>query len=355
MGIKDFYKYVKTRWPECFTAVRYDHFRYQRIALDMMNLLYVFRARSDLTWMQMLLQYLQRLRHDYVHVVCVFDSNQPHPLKQATVEKRREDREKGRRRVQTLRVALERYEHDGLCPDELHSFLQSHPECVSALTQKPIPGAIRDHMLRLQRAYSLSFRSEEIQAVQDLLRALGYCVLQAEYDGEALCAYLSAQGVVDAVLSNDSDVFFFGATRVLFRFTDDGAYLIDADTLLQQMELTRAQFIELCLLCGTDFNASVRGIGFCRAYALVQQYPRTNVPDFPLSLDHTLLDQVRAFTDASNGTAWISSVHYCRPPSDRSAIAQLAFRHHIDLSLDDLVSYRPVSIVLDLEDSQEPA
>jgi len=347
MGIKDFYKYVKTRWPECFTAVRYDHFRYQRIALDMMNLLYVFRARSELAWMQMLIQYLQRLRNEYVHLVCVFDSNQPHPLKQATVDKRREDREKGRHRVQTLRAALDRYEQDETCTDELHTFLQAHPECVSALTQKPILGAIRDHLLRLQRAYSLSFRTEEIQAVQALLRALGYCVLQAEYDGEALCAYLSAQGAVDAVLSNDSDVFFFGATRVLFRFTDEGAYLIDASKLLSHMGLNRAQFIELCLLCGTDFNVSVRGIGFCRAYALVQQYPQTNVPHFPLQLDHTLLDQVRAFTDASHGTPFLSAVHYCRPPTDRSSIAQLAFRHHIDMPLDELMAYRWTPVVVE--------
>lgn len=346
MGIKDFYKYVKTRWPECFTTVRYEALAYQRVAVDMMNVLYVFRARNDQVWMKQCLQFLMRLRSKFVHVVCVFDHPQTHPLKQATVDKRREDRERGRHRAQTLRAMVDEYIACSELTPELEAFLTAHPECVSALTHKPIVGALQDYVDRLQRAYSLSFRTDEIQAIQALLRALGYCVLQAESDGEALCAYLSALGAVDAVLSNDSDVFFFGAKYVLFRFTDEGAYLIDSTKLLEDMGLTRAQFTELCLLCGTDFNASVRGVGFCRAYALVQEHSTLESETFPLTLDHALLRQVRAFADPQRGQSFCAYVHYCRPSQDPATLSQICFRYQIDLSLDELMAYTRVELVL---------
>jgi hypothetical protein len=277
----------------------------------------------------------------------VFDHPQTHPLKQATVDKRREDRERGRQRVQSLRAVVDAYINEQQNSPELESFLAAHPECISPLTQKPIVGAMQDYLDRLQRAYSLSFRTDEIQAMQDLLRALGYCVLQAESDGEALCAYLSALDAVDFVLSNDSDVFFFGAKYVLFRFTDEGAYLIDAAKLLDEMGLSRAQFTELCLLCGTDFNASIRGVGFCRAYALIQAHSTLESDSFPLpSLDHTLLRQVRAFADPQRGQAFCSNVHYCRPSCDPATLSRLCFRYHIDLPLDELVKYPHSEIIL---------
>jgi len=344
MGIKDFYKYVKLRWPECFEPIPYAALRYQRVAIDMMNVLYVFRARDDRSWMRAVVLFLLRLRNVYVHPVCVFDGSHTHPLKQSTVDKRREEREKGRHRVESLEQSLRHYESTQTCDDFLTSFLASHADCVSALTQKPIVGAIREHVQRLSRAYNLSFTASEIAGMQQLLRALGFCVIQAEYDGEALCAYLSANGQVEHVLSNDSDVFFFGATRVLFRFADEGAYQIDANRLLTAMGLTREQFINLCLLCGTDFNVSVRGVGFCRAYAMVQQYPRLDDPSFPYPLDHSLLNEIRTFADVSAGDAFAEQVHYCRPVQESPELHRLLFQYHIDLPLCDLLHWAHSSV-----------
>lgn len=339
MGIKDFYKYAKLRWPECFEPLPYSALRYQRVAIDMMNVLYVFRARDERAWMRMVLAFLIRLRDGFIHPVCVFDGEYTHSLKQATVDKRRLEREKGRLRAQNLQTSLQTYESSGECDEYLTSYLASHTDCVSALTQAPIISVLREHVRRLTRAYNLSFTHTEVTGIQDLLRLLGFCVIQADYDGEALCAYLSANGQVDCVLSNDSDVFFFGATRVLFRFTDDGAYCIETTKLLNAMGLSREQFVNLCLLCGTDFNDSVRGVGFCRAYATVQQYPRLDDPSFPYELDMALLNEIRPLTDASLGHAFVNQVHYCRPPDKTryAEICRLLFQFQIDLPMDEII------------------
>lgn len=355
MGIKDFYKYVKTRWPECFVPVAYDSFRFQRVAIDMMNVMYTIRARVDrdrgCEWLDGVVRFLLRLRDARVHPVCVFDGLRTHPLKQTTVDKRRDDREKGKQRVLKVQTGLEHYLSTRECTPEFQVFLDNHLDCVSMLTGEPIVGAVQAYLERTSRSYNLSFHPGEIEAVREVARALGMCVLAAEYDGEALCAYLSARGDVEAVLSNDSDVFFFGATRVLFRFSDDGAFLIDADHLFQSMGITRAQFINLCLLCGTDFNDSVRGIGFCRAYALVQQYTYLDVAEFPLQLDHALLDQVRAFTRVPPDVPAVQYTRRLDDGDDRVRLAQLWFRYQLRTSLDDAMAWTPTA--LELDDSDE--
>lgn len=326
MGIKDFYKYAKHRWPECFVPVPYTHFRFQRIALDMMNILYVYRARSEHEWISQVVLFLLRLRSQFVHPVCVFDGPS-HALKQATVDKRREDRDRGKDRMDTLMRALDEYQTTNVVNDVLGAFLKKHPDFVSALTQQPLIQPILEYVQRASRMYQMRFTASDVERLQSILRALGFCVCIARHDGEALCAYLSASGAVEAILSNDSDVFFFGGKKVLFRFWDEGAYLIAREDLLQRMGFTDQQFFEFCLLCGTDFNESVRGIGFCRAFTLLTEYKSIHAANFPVELDHELLQQVQSFTFQDH--APLLHAGYSLPPPEPTSY--LFFRHQLNI------------------------
>jgi 5'-3' exonuclease len=326
MGIKDFYKHLKTKHPECFQPVEYSMFQYQRIAIDMMNLLYVYKARDERHWLRRLLEFMIYLRERYVHPICVFDG-ESHPLKHTTVEKRKNDRERGRQRVDLLSKSVEHFRQTGEQDTYMTEFLETHPEFVSKLTGRPILSQFEYYLQRQGKNYSLQLRTVEVEAVKELLEAMGIVVLVAEYDGEALCSYLSASGQVDVVVSNDSDVFFFGCHRVLFKFTEQGGYLVHYKDILKGLDITSDEFVDLCLLCGTDFNTSIRGIGFCRALALVQQYKSIHNPQFPYrtQLDFDLLDQIRIMrkTNIENCCG------YTRPIQPER-LEQLLFKHQIE-------------------------
>lgn len=326
MGIKDFFKFLKTRAPECFHPTSFVELQHQRMAIDMMNLLYIYRARSAHDWMTQLLQFLLQLRHAYVHPVCVFDGVS-HPLKTDTVQKRKDDRTRGRERVHEVRDALRILSETGERTPSLDAFFKRHPDLLSPLTGQPLELQIQEYLDRQYAQYDLHFSVEEVNRLREMIQAVGITVLVAEHDGEALCSFLSASGRVEAVLSNDSDVFFFGCTRLLCKFTHEGAYAIDRDEMLSTLNLTREQFTDLCLLCGTDFNTSVRGIGICRAYALLQQYGSVHHPDFPLrdQLDWERLETVRKMT---HPPTTLPECPYCAPVVD-SNFAALAFRDQV--------------------------
>lgn len=52
-----------------------------------------------------------------------------------------------------------------------------------------------------------------------LLSTMGIQCIQSDGEGEALCARLNLVGLVDAVITDDSDVFGYGAKTVLRNFS----------------------------------------------------------------------------------------------------------------------------------------
>ncbi|KAJ2801746.1 hypothetical protein H4S07_004853 [Coemansia furcata] len=108
------------------------------------------------------------------------------------------------------------------------------------------------------------------------LDSLGFATHKADghVESEALCAALVRQGVADAACSEDLDVLAFGGQRLLrgFYTPADEMMLIDLDTALVELGLTRASFVDLCILCGTDFSATLEKVGPITALRLIRQY-----------------------------------------------------------------------------------
>lgn len=343
MGIKDFYKHLRNKYPECFIPVHYSNFKYQKVAIDMMNFLYIFKSRNDRDWMKLVIEFLLKLRKQFVHPICVFDG-QSHTLKQSTVEKRRTEREKGKTRVENHREALEEYKATKQMNTVLTHFLENKPHMVSQLTGLPLIGQIEEYLEKQNKQYSIHFRSNEIQAVKDIIQAMGICQITAEHDGEALCAYLCAQDRVEAVISNDSDVFFFGCKRVVFRSIDEGGYLIELSSILEKLEIDWEQFRDLCLLCGTDFNTPIKGIGFCKAYALILKYENARNPNIPFyeQLDQNLFQEIKDMCSPTTEHLETLNIHYAHP-IDFNKLQLLLFQQQIHMPLEQF-KIEPVKI-----------
>ncbi|SCV04649.1 LAME_0H20120g1_1 [Lachancea meyersii CBS 8951] len=120
--------------------------------------------------------------------------------------------------------------------------------------------------------------SNDLNAVKQLLRAMNISWIDASGEGEAECARLQECNSVDYVVSNDSDVFIFGATKVLrnlSKFWEDlpasyAGSLKKKDhketfiTILDMSEFqnwNRDQIILFYAFLGADYSQGVRGLG----------------------------------------------------------------------------------------------
>jgi exonuclease-1 len=88
-------------------------------------------------------------------------------------------------------------------------------------------------------------------------------------------AYLNKIKYVDFVISEDTDILAFGASRVLYKLGNDGYGLeIDAANLKQNKKLNLSNFdqnmfLSACILSGCDYLNSIDGVGVNSAFKLI--------------------------------------------------------------------------------------
>jgi len=108
---------------------------------------------------------------------------------------------------------------------------------------------------------------------RELLRLLDVPIVEAPAEGEAQAAHMNATGAADYVVSEDYDVLLFGGPQTLRQFTGSGSpELMELQATLARHDLTREQLIDAAILCGTDFNDGVSGIGPKTAVSLLQEH-----------------------------------------------------------------------------------
>jgi len=119
-----------------------------------------------------------------------------------------------------------------------------------------------------------------------LLDYMGIPWVQAPSEGEAQAAYMTRVGDVWASATQDYDSLLFGSLRLVRNLTITGKKflrktpryyklkpeLIKLDETLRELDLTREQLVDMCLLMGTDYNKGIKGIGPIKAYKLIKKY-----------------------------------------------------------------------------------
>ena len=214
-----------------------------------------------------------RLVADYgMRLVFVFDGSPPQ-LKRVEIEKRR--------------VVRERFEEE-------------YREAVAA----------GDYKAAMSKAVMTGrLTGEGIADAKRLLDLLGIPWVQAPSEGEAQAAYMAARGDVWASNSQDYDSLLFGAPRLVRYITIQGEEwlpskgrarklqpeIIELENLLDTLQLSRGQLIDLGILIGTDFNPGISGIGPKTALKLLRKHGR--LEDLPPEIRDRLTPDIDTIRD----------------------------------------------------------
>nr|KJB11469.1 hypothetical protein B456_001G260400 [Gossypium raimondii] len=131
-----------------------------------------------------------------------------------------------------------------------------------------------DEQRKLERnAESVS--SEMFAECQELLQMFGLPYIIAPMEAEAQCAYMELTNLVDGVVTDDSDVFLFGARSVYKNIFDDRKYVETyfMQDIEKELGLTREKLMRMALLLGSDYTEGVSGIGIVNAIEVVNAFP----------------------------------------------------------------------------------
>ncbi|ODH49597.1 hypothetical protein GX48_04250 [Paracoccidioides brasiliensis] len=137
-------------------------------------------------------------------------------------------------------------------------------------------GRIFEAQQELQKAidvtpYMARLMIEELKRVK-----VQYIV--APYEADAQLVYLERQGIIDGIISEDSDMLVFGAKRLLSKLDKHGdcVEINRSDfTACQDISLigwTDAEFRAMCILSGCDYLDNLPRMGLKTAYRNIRKY-----------------------------------------------------------------------------------
>lgn len=303
MGIKDLYKVIYEHGSEGVGVVNLEDIKGLRIAVDISVFLYKFiRTAGDDgdKWLNAFIHFLCTFKKHRINCICIFDGPNPPPEKKEEQLRRRAENAKAQQRLFNMRnIQLKLSEYcDNLknAPDELveeaRGVLSTNRKLDTDDLEKASQYVLKDMLWKACERIdnqSTPITEEHTKIAMDVtMRIFGLPGMRADGEAEGVCSYLAETGVVDAVLTEDTDVLAYRTPKMLamkdFKLHEEKLHIVNLDLVCKEMDLTKHEFTDLCILLSTDYNKRVKGyppdrkckkpvgIGAKGAYAMIKEY-----------------------------------------------------------------------------------
>ncbi|KAK3047327.1 DNA repair protein rad2 [Extremus antarcticus] len=186
---------------------------------------------------------------------------------------------------------------------------EEHARFASSLNNKTQAQNIEDYDKELKQLRNQQKKDRRdadevthimIQECQQLLRLFGLPYVTAPMEAEAQCAELVKMGLVDGIVTDDSDCFLFGGTRIYKNMFNQAKFVecyLTSD-LEKEFDLTRDKMISVAQLLGSDYTEGLPGIGPVTALEIISEFPSLN--DFKDWLSGVQMNTITKADDAGN-------------------------------------------------------
>lgn len=161
---------------------------------------------------------------------------------------------------------------------------EEHARFASSLNNKPTAQNIADYESELKQLRNQQKKDRRdadevthimITECQQLLRLFGLPYVTAPMEAEAQCAELVQLGLVDGIVTDDSDCFLFGGTRIYKNFFNQAKFVecYLASDFEKEFDLTRQKMIDVAHLLGSDYTEGLPGVGPVTALEIIGEFP----------------------------------------------------------------------------------
>jgi len=302
MGISDFYEIIREHCPGVLVTVHMSKLTGLKVAVDISIFLNKFvKTAGPQRWLDSFILLLCTLKRHGIKPVCIFDGPNPPIEKKAEQERRRAEGEKKRQRIghgkKLVKTLETKYLPHDLLPGE--DILVEIKSVIGARRGNKVDSINYDDIYDIVSGLKAAIARQEKQNMpilpeyslraKEIISIMGFSHFQAEGEAEALCAGMCHVGLVDAVLSEDTDVLAIGAPFLLAKIdiSAQTVVAISYQEILNELDMTSDEFRDLCILLGCDYNDRIKGyppdgkthkkpvgIGAKGAFAMISEYRR---------------------------------------------------------------------------------
>jgi flap endonuclease-1 len=355
MGIKGLNVIIK-KHTCAIKEINISEFAFKKVAIDTSLFLYKYKAIFRDKWISCFIQLVSCLRKNDVHCVFIFDGQSP-VEKQKEREERRSSRQKIEEKYKQLEADLQYYKISG----EVTELLVETQDKYTTTLQNRLLGGIKNSNISVSKKINVSCIEEHIEKlkgqvisiskddiclIKTFLEVVNVPYIQAEGEAESYCSYLCNWGIVDSVLTDDTDVLVYGTPLFIFDINSSSGNckMININELLNEFDLSYESFRDLCIMCGCDYNSNIKSVGQETSYKLIKEYK--TIDNLPEKYDKTILNHVRVRELFTVPEKQKVNLGYCGIPN-KQEFYQFMFENNIKLDFESIFSnfYKKITFV----------
>lgn len=278
MGIKQLNQFLQSNLIKIYEDIHISEFKYKKVAIDISNFLFKYKMTYHNNWLYGILNLVILFRKYDVHCLFIYDTSSP-PEKDLIKKERYEQRCILENKIKQLENAVQLYEEKNIISDILFNNLniikvkynkQNILEDDNLIDLQ----LIKKEIERLKKQIII-IKPQDYLLTKQLFHYLNIPYINAPngVEAEAICADLCKKKLVSAVLSADTDVLAYGAPIFICKISLDGKCTkINYKNLLKGLGFTNEQFLDFCIMTGTDFNKNIPRCGPKKVYKLITNY-----------------------------------------------------------------------------------
>ena len=294
MGIGGLFQFMKKRCPDVFQKKPIDSLSGKTLVSDASLFMYKYLSVCTYTgnsiygrksFLMFFIQKIAFLKKHNISLVYVFDGQAPKE-KDITRDKRRDKRQKAHERLEAFNTTIKKIQNIKDSPkkakelitdeeflDAYQRALQKKAKPIESIIDIPKLPELRIEKAKLERQ-EITFSKSDCTDLKNLLTALGIPYIEAPGEADQMCAHLVNTHKAFACLSEDSDMLTYGCKRLIIKFdySTKEITLIKYKRVLKNLELSHGEFVDFCILCGSDYNPNIKNIGPGKAYDLIKKY-----------------------------------------------------------------------------------
>lgn len=333
MGVKNLKKFIREKYPSEIQQMNMSNFYGQIFMMDIISYIYKFKVSMKDKWLQSIINLFKVFKSNNVHVNIVFEGKSPIE-KNKEKEERKKQRKQQEQQIKNIKNDLCEYYKTGtitqLLKDIYTKINQSSIQgnCVqnfekinrllhfNSNSNSNLNETIENDDLNTSYSSNNSLNSDtyilqpfddktlvqfeeyidkkesqliviteqDTNKIKELCDVFGVPYFQSENEAETLCCQMCKnvkenEGEIKSkkaigVISEDSDVLAYGSDMLIcdLNISNGDCNVIYLPSLLHKMELTQREFLEFCVLSGTDYNSNIPGIGSVKCIELIKKY-----------------------------------------------------------------------------------
>lgn len=163
--------------------------------------------------------------------------------------------------------------------------IKAEKEASRHMSRSQARDQVEHALKRGDRSTAWQYANKCVDVTPEMARELiielqqhGIDYIVAPYEADAQMAYLFHSGMIDAVITEDSDLILFGCRKILFKMQADGTvseFSMDRITQVKDCDLRNFSLDmirHMCILSGCDYLDSIPKMGLKTAYKYISAY-----------------------------------------------------------------------------------